>query len=843
MSADPREILVHLDGEGPVRYTAPAPERRHLPDPNSPAEQAYRAHDALGPGERVLESAYVARVARRPKVDEMRAWDGKPSARDAVADAYYESTARNGGTPTNGGLANWRRLSTAKQDFDMAVMELFPLGRFVAGPAHGIKALRKAAPTVKDMGPLVRGPNGVYVPSGTQAASVPAIDARAKGPVLIEGQATREPRAMPPAKAAAAPACATCSAPPLTEGQARALEARMEQLTGRRRHHSRDDFESGEPLERKAPTQETDDFAGLVKKDLRSDREPSARPTPPDQDDFARLMGQPSLREDMNTLRLAAQDSTTAIRRAVEPARERVHSELAGLRTVHERATNSRTLAEKQLRTLANKPLPTSNPDGTLRELFAKDAANLEDAYASYKSAIQNERLALNQHTVLAEELDEIYGPVDSARQTYNKNIIDKYDSKASEARTIYESGTSTDRHGTQHATPGSELDRRGGLDKGGWKPDEQHLRHEYEGAEKRLATINTDRFLRVRGRAQDVADIDKSSAEARSLVDKKYAEINERLGRTKDTRPLISAARAEETAPADFLRLMQKDFTPTAGPRARLDDPHPESPCKTCEGTREPKAELKTDNPWSNDLPADAPGKQMTASPTKADVIELRPTPQIVTEPLPPIDRRAAQHDRRRREYEARKVQQRRDEMTLVKSVETGGSPRPLGKSSLILDQNALIALEQRAGGDPLDAGRLATLEKLKGHEGADLRIPEAVRKKRGATLEQFGITVDRDSVEYRAVLAELDTYRVGRAKGVEDRQIVADAFFANAAPGVKPVLLTADKGIYNPLLRMSGRDPAKLKASVSETFPDGFDVSADGRTIRVLPVSTLRE
>lgn len=45
-------------------------------------------------------------------------------------------------------------------------------------------------------------------------------------------------------------------------------------------------------------------------------------------------------------------------------------------------------------------------------------------------------------------------------------------------------------------------------------------------------------------------------------------------------------------------------------------------------------------------------------------------------------------------------------------------------------------------------------------------------------------------------------------------------------------------DKGIYNRLLLMTGRDPAKLGKPVAEAFQAGFDVTVNGRTIIVLPL-----
>jgi hypothetical protein len=191
------------------------------------------------------------------------------------------------------------------------------------------------------------------------------------------------------------------------------------------------------------------------------------------------------------------------------------------------------------------------------------------------------------------------------------------------------------------------------------------------------------------------------------------------------------------------------------------------------------------------------------------------------------------------RGETEGMTVEQVVKDMDAWIATAQGGLPaRPLGKSSKIADEDVMIALEKQAAGKSLWPGEQLLLNKLKGYDTSDLRVAWAVRAKGGATIEQFNITVARDSAEYKGVLGELEKFKVGRAKGFEDRQIVCDSFFAKTDPGVKPVLLTHDKGIYNRLLLMKGIDPAKLGKSVAEAFPAGFDVTVKGRTITVLPL-----
>lgn len=82
------------------------------------------------------------------------------------------------------------------------------------------------------------------------------------------------------------------------------------------------------------------------------------------------------------------------------------------------------------------------------------------------------------------------------------------------------------------------------------------------------------------------------------------------------------------------------------------------------------------------------------------------------------------------------------------------------------------------------------------------------------------------------------LDRYNVGKGEGVADRAIVADAFFSQSEPGVTPKLATMGAPIYNNMLRIKGVRPEKLGKSVFEAFPNGFDVTVNGRTITIVPL-----
>lgn len=98
--------------------------------------------------------------------------------------------------------------------------------------------------------------------------------------------------------------------------------------------------------------------------------------------------------------------------------------------------------------------------------------------------------------------------------------------------------------------------------------------------------------------------------------------------------------------------------------------------------------------------------------------------------------------------------------------------------------------------------------------------------------------LTAKRSSKEYKQLLDVLDRYDVGAAKGAADRSIVADTFFSQTEPGVVPQFATGDPGIYNSMLRIKGINPAKLGKPVPAAFPAGFDVTTNGRTVKVIPL-----
>jgi hypothetical protein len=86
--------------------------------------------------------------------------------------------------------------------------------------------------------------------------------------------------------------------------------------------------------------------------------------------------------------------------------------------------------------------------------------------------------------------------------------------------------------------------------------------------------------------------------------------------------------------------------------------------------------------------------------------------------------------------------------------------------------------------------------------------------------------LSVARNSTEYRALLKDLESpakgMTVGKTKGVADRNIFADAFFAETQAGTIPKYATADGNIYKPLARRAGIQPEKLgNKKIPEVYP----------------------
>ena len=117
-----------------------------------------------------------------------------------------------------------------------------------------------------------------------------------------------------------------------------------------------------------------------------------------------------------------------------------------------------------------------------------------------------------------------------------------------------------------------------------------------------------------------------------------------------------------------------------------------------------------------------------------------------------------------------------------------------PVDQNSLILDNNIASTLNKRKQGvsiSDLQKGEQLSLQKIGELSQKDFRITDTVAEELGDVThlnKGINLTVNRNSSEYCALLSQLENVKpspVGRPKGVNDRKIVADAFFAE---GVNP-------------------------------------------------------
>ena len=132
--------------------------------------------------------------------------------------------------------------------------------------------------------------------------------------------------------------------------------------------------------------------------------------------------------------------------------------------------------------------------------------------------------------------------------------------------------------------------------------------------------------------------------------------------------------------------------------------------------------------------------------------------------------------------------------------------------------------------------------MNKLNAGDTSDLRITDVSA---GVELDDIShlskgieLSVKRDSSGYLAIMSKLEEVNLGGSKGVLDRTIVADAFFAK---GVKPTLVSADKNVYNKMYKLAtGLDPTPQNLgglTVPQKFPNGFDVTVADKIIKFLP------
>ena len=157
------------------------------------------------------------------------------------------------------------------------------------------------------------------------------------------------------------------------------------------------------------------------------------------------------------------------------------------------------------------------------------------------------------------------------------------------------------------------------------------------------------------------------------------------------------------------------------------------------------------------------------------------------------------------------------------------------LTNQSFIIDSNIAIALQKQAAALPLQKVEQKALDLLKQLGVTDLRIT-SIGAREITNAHQFGRLIANTShADYTQLLKVLKDANVGGVKGLADRLLVAETFFAG---GSQRTLITSDKGVYNKLATIAGYDLSKLGKSVALAFPNGFKVTINGRTILVIPV-----
>ena len=177
------------------------------------------------------------------------------------------------------------------------------------------------------------------------------------------------------------------------------------------------------------------------------------------------------------------------------------------------------------------------------------------------------------------------------------------------------------------------------------------------------------------------------------------------------------------------------------------------------------------------------------------------------------------------------------------------GGTGRELadttamGAKAVIIDSQTASALAKAAAGTGLQDGEKIMVKYVKSlPPGTELRVGNVTVGEVGSGAVQvkgLPIEVARDSAPYKQVLAELERMNVGSGKGVRDRALVADAFFARTEPGVVPRFATADTDIFNKLATEAGIDLRRLGGKkLSDLHPDGFEVTVGGQKLHVVPI-----
>jgi Domain of unknown function (DUF4157) len=200
----------------------------------------------------------------------------------------------------------------------------------------------------------------------------------------------------------------------------------------------------------------------------------------------------------------------------------------------------------------------------------------------------------------------------------------------------------------------------------------------------------------------------------------------------------------------------------------------------------------------------------------------------------------------------------------TLVITQSLEGVPvasRVVGRGTVIVDSQVAIWANREARvraalahgqtpapADVLKPGEQAMLDRFRARGDADIRISDKTAAEAVTFLAPqhgFGVGAERAGTEYQAVLQKLTDFNVGGGNGIEDRSIVADAFYAVTEPGVTPKFVTGDERVFKRLYAIEQARPGsnlqpldKLGKKLQVAMPGGFDVTIGTRTLRVVPL-----
>ena len=169
--------------------------------------------------------------------------------------------------------------------------------------------------------------------------------------------------------------------------------------------------------------------------------------------------------------------------------------------------------------------------------------------------------------------------------------------------------------------------------------------------------------------------------------------------------------------------------------------------------------------------------------------------------------------------------------------------SAGPLNSKSIVVDSHVVIALDKHSKGLPLQRGEQLGINRIRAMGDVELRVTDTtIGEMKGGKIifRDISLSIRRSSPQYQALLRVLEARKVGgtKANAPKDRTIVADTFFAQTEPGITPKLATQDTAIYNNLALIAGIKPNRTAAGIAVAYPNGFNVTINGKTIRVIPI-----